>query len=479
MSERNIFFLTSYNKELFDDYTIVINEKNQSEYRHFEVGDIIIYVNELKLKENSEINIYIEDKKKNKNEYLLKPNLKDDETIYFLFNYDLNIVDKKIKVLNLDSIFFWKNDEKYLNKFSSNNLKFSIFYRYLFNKEKEIEKNKNLYFNLIETFLQIKEKNNDKFQFLENEDDYLPIDIIISILIIYAELDEKNSQKYKNLSELFSKIKSFSKRIKSHMEVKIIQIKENEDFYINGITKCLNKLLNYFDGENKNIILEIITIYFIKYRDKNLDILLSQDYKTMFINLFKNELLYLDEGYMDDEIIQKITNHLPIIQDIMKLININSPDYVSYFKKINDNFGRIFDLIIQFQSLNKILQIDPKIVSQEDDINKLFEIHEELLEKQENKGKFFISFVKIFEQYYDHYSQYENIIKLSELLSIVIRENEKFPSWKKIINLKSNIIKKIRDLLKVQIESKDINGKDIIYVLTKLKKEFKENALFN
>ena len=162
--------------------------------------------------------------------------------------------------------------------------------------------------------------------------------------------------------------------------------------------------------------MEIITIYFIKYRDKNLDILLSQDYKTMFINLFKNELLYLDERYMDDEIIQKITNHLPIIQDIMKLININSPDYVSYFKKINDNFGRIFDLIIQFQSLNKILQIDPKIVSQEDDINKLFEIHEELLEKQENKGKFFISFVKIFEQYYDHYSQYENIIKLSELL---------------------------------------------------------------
>ena len=72
-----------------------------------------------------------------------------------------------------------------------------------------------------------------------------------------------------------------------------IPIQNYEKIYLKGITYSLNNLLSMKDS-NKNIILEIIMIYLIKFKNKDIDKILQENYINMLISLFhQNNLIYL------------------------------------------------------------------------------------------------------------------------------------------------------------------------------------------
>ena len=48
----------------------------------------------------------------------------------------------------------------------------------------------------------------------------------------------------------------------------------------------------------------------------------------MFLDMFKEELIFLDNQYIDDEIFQKILNKVPEIENIIPILN-KSENYVS------------------------------------------------------------------------------------------------------------------------------------------------------
>ena len=120
-----------------------------------------------------------------------------------------------------------------------------------------------------------------------------------------------------------------------------------------------------FKKEDKYLILEIITIFFIKYNDKDLDILLSIDFREMFINIFKKQLIFLDEKYIDDDVCQKIIKHIPEIENIKTILK-KCENLVSFIKRINDSFDEIYKAIsalgkLKEYSKSKILK-DLKLV---------------------------------------------------------------------------------------------------------------------
>ena len=198
----------------------------------------------------------------------------------------------------------------------------------------------------------------------------------------------------------------------------------------------------------------------------------------MFIVIFQDELFFLDEKYIDDELSQKIIQHIPNIKNIVHILN-KSEDYVSYIKKINDNFEDIFKAISPLKSLKGIFKADSFLVSQKDDIKEFVKIHAELINKQEAKRKFFISFFKMFKQYYSLYSEYNNLDGLCELLTMLLLESNKFQKRENVSKLKTDTIIKIRDLLKQKIDYKEISGKDIIKVLIKIKDVFNDEYIFD
>ena len=251
MAETNVFFLTSYLKKMLIDYKIFIQGKNQKEFYFMEKGEYIIFINEINLPLNKEkrIEIIIENEEDEKNIYNIKNNF-GNNTI-FLFNYELDKLETELNFIKINYIFFWTNDEKYINENFSAHEKFSFFYRYLLSSRDDIGKYKLIYYELINAYLK------------EIKDDKIPIDIGISILIIFQEL------KY------FDEYLSLIKKIDKKSEYDFINLKEHENIFLKEIINCLQKLL-LFNNKDKYLILEIITIYFIKYKEKDIEMILLE-----------------------------------------------------------------------------------------------------------------------------------------------------------------------------------------------------------
>ena len=454
MADTIVFFSTSYHEKMLEEYKIFIQDKQQEDYFSFKKGDYVIFINELKLSsdKNKEIKIKITDKNNLENIYKIKSNY--DKDIIFLLDYDLEEISKAFKYININSLIIWRNDRKYINENFSFHENFSFFFSYLLKEKEDIAKYKKIYKELIRTYLEkIKDEN-------------IPIDIAISILIIYQEL--------KDLDEYLSIIK----RIEKNSECGIIKIKVYKDFYLKEICNCLRKLLE-FKKEDKYLILEIITIFFIKYNDKNLDILLSIDFKEMFINIFKKQLIFLDEKYIDDDVSQRIIKHIPEIENIKTILK-KCENLISFLKRINDSFDDIFKAISTFGKLKRVFKIkDFKgfKVSQNDDISACVKIHEELIQKLENKEKNFIRFSPIFEEYFTLYSKYNNLDGLCELLIMLLLEEKKLLNINN--NLKDNIVLKIKSILKQRIENNEISSKNIVKVLLRLKDVFNDEYYFD
>ena len=459
MAETTIYFLTSYVKDFFKEYNIFIDGIAQNKSFHSEIGENIIFVNSIKILEEknegkTKNKIILENKERKKNRYYIKRNKKNKSRI-FLFDYNLEADLKEIRFINWKFIKILAGEEEYLNENYTTNEKFSFFYAYLLENGEinDRKKPKNLYYDLVQTFLEEIDEGNS-----------IPIDIGISVLIIYYEFVD------------LMKFCKIIKNIDKNSEVDIIKIKKYRDFYLDGINKCLNNLSKIQNNE-RNLILEIITIYFIKYQEKNIDILLNT-YKQIFIDLFKAEKLYfLDENFIDEEIFAKIVTHILSEQNILKILN-TSENYVSYIKKIIANFDKIYNSIKKLKSLEGIFQIGHDI-SQNDNIEEFVKYHQILMEKQEKKKRYFISALPVIKKYYTLYLEYNNLEGLGELLTMLLLESKKLPKFKKITNLKCEIIPKIRDILKQKIEDKEIIGKDIIKILLKLKEVFNDENIFD
>ena len=76
MSDRIVFFSTSYHEKMLEEYKIFIQDKKQEDYFSFKKGDYVIFINELKLSsdKNKEIKIKITDKNNLENIYKIESN---------------------------------------------------------------------------------------------------------------------------------------------------------------------------------------------------------------------------------------------------------------------------------------------------------------------------------------------------------------------------------------------------------------------
>ena len=471
MSEIYIIFLTSYDQSMLDQYKIRINNQEQNEFyliekertKFYSIVNQKIFVNVIKLSKddiNNGIIIDIEYDQTTTNSYKMNiDNLENGKNIYFLFDYELQCLKKEMLYINWKSFLFWHNQNKYINEEFSFADKFSFFFYYLLQKYDDVfnQENNKFYTELVDTF---------RKDYIFKDTLHIDIDIVISILIIY-------NQRFQDFIGVIHKKKFI------YNYNKLINIKNFNNIYLIGIKKCLEKL----KSENNNFltkILEIIMIYFIQYRDKDLSIILSQDYKGMFLSIFKQEKLYYlteSESLLDKDIFNKIIENILDVNSIEKFLKLNSNDNVEYLNKINDNFDVIFSVVEKLESLKEIFLIDFK-VSQGDDLKQFANSHNELLTKQKNKKKFFLSFIKIIQEYYGLFVKYENLTNFCELLTMVEFEEELFPKFQKIKDLKRDIASKIRDLLKKKMKNSQIQSKEIINVLVKLKNVFKDENIF-
>ena len=254
--EKIYYFLSSYPEEMMQKYSFTINGQEQDKSFKIKKGTDLIFINKIHLQKINNEQIVIQIKYKEKtNKYRMKLKLKKEEeqkSNIFLFNYELELISKQeIFFINWKTLFFMFNEQKYINIYLSNNEKFLYFFSYFFNKES------NLCYELIQAFL--REIGSQK----------IPIDIGISILVIYQELNKLGSYL------------SIINRINKNSENGII----DEKIFLNGIKNCLAKLstIKNININDKNKILEIIVIYFIKYNKKDISILLSEDYKNLFL----------------------------------------------------------------------------------------------------------------------------------------------------------------------------------------------------
>ena len=283
----------------------------------------------------------------------------------------------------------------------------------------------------------------------------------------------------------FKKFEEFNKIINgksfSYNYNNFININNYNGIYLEGIKNCLNELIKWkSDDKNikniKNRILEIIMIYFIKYRNKDLKLILSDKYKNIFISIFQNEKLnYLNKDILDNTITDKIFQNIDEINVIESIIKTSSADYVSFFKKIDDNFDKISK---ELKNLKGIFKINFK-VSQEDDIKRFAKLHNDLLKKKKEKGKFFISFTKIIEQYIALYDKNEDLTYFCELITMILFEESLFPKIEQIKMMKEKVSIKIRNLLEKKINSGNIRSDEVIQVLVKIKNIFYDENIFH
>jgi len=172
--------------------------------------------------------------------------------------------------------------------------------------------------------------------------------------------------------------------------------------YINQIKNCLEKIKNKKPlSKNKNLILEIIIIYFVKFNKGQLEFLFSSDdYKKMIKELLQFEYCIFLGEILDKESIQIFINHSLDLGNVINILNINN-NYIDYLTNIDNNFEKIYSLITSFTSIKELYKqftIDYK-VSQLDDLNRIEELHKSIFKKQNQKNKYIINFIKIFENY--------------------------------------------------------------------------------
>ena len=434
MDEIIIFFLTSCPKDELKLFSILINGKKTSQYILDKKENFNILLNEMKLSnpEEKEIEIDYDLKYKNqKSSYIFKLKKEKSKYIYFIFNIKAETKNKDN--IQTDSLFFIPKKENFIEDNLSKYEKFSYFYKYLLETKKNLfeSESKKFYVELSLSFLKEIDYSND----------LVPFDIIISILITYSQT-----------LEVFLKI---TKDIKINLEDNNnIPIQNYEKIYLKGISYSLNNLLSMKDS-NKNIILEIIMIYLIKFKNKDIDIILQENYINMLISLFhQNNLIYLKEEIIDEEMTQKIIQHIPQIENILGTYKALSKNYISYLDIINNNFDNLYKVIDKLKSLKgSLFEVDLE-VSQQDDINKFSKLHQTMLERQKKRGKYFISFLPIIKKYYKLYKNYNNLNGLSELLDMLNLEINLFPTISKILKLKNEILIITKDLIKEKIKKK-------------------------
>ena len=418
MSEINIFFLTSFPEDKLNLFSILVNKKKPSAHFLGKKEKFNIFLNELKLsntkgEEEEEIKFEYELKHENqKSTYEYKLKKEKNRDIYFIFK--MKYEEKSKNNFNPGLSVFLLENENFINDNLSKYEKFSYFYKYLLETKENFfgEESKKFYDQLIFSFL------NEI-----NSKDFVPIDIMISILVIY----------YQNLDYFLDIIKAIKINLEDNSNY--IPIQSYEEIYSKGIIYSLNYLLNITDS-NKYIILELIIIYFIQFKNKDIDILLQKEYIHLLISLFQqNKFNLLKEEIIDEEMTQKIIQHIPQIENILGAFNKLSNNYISYLDLINNNFDNIYKAIKEHKQLKGILKVEFE-VSQKDDINEFSKLHQIILEKQQKKGRYIISFLSIIKKYYGLYKKHENLSGLSELTEIINLEIKLFPNIRKIADLK-------------------------------------------
>ena len=467
---KTIFFITSYEEEMINKYQIKINEKEQNDYKSIKQeinkGNYVVFINEVEgiLNENKKIEISIKIKeindkydKQKVNKYLIviEPN---ENSCMFLFNYNLKIIEENIN--NIKSYFrhyfyyFYDKDRAYLiNEKISKNQKFYFFYNYLLDNKSYNTETKAYYIELSKNFLDEIEKDKEKEE--------INIDTLLCIL---APLHEINFSLKLNFKDL--KIK---------FDFKNTNFIDKKDLFLTDFLLSLKKLNNK-ELKNKNEILELIMIYFIKFNINEIHFLFDEkENKEMIYNIFKLEkTTFLTEEILDETIIGIFINNCPKLEDILSILK-KSNGYISYLETIKDNFEIIYKAITPLKSLKGLFNIDYN-ASLEDDSVKLLEIHNSIFDKQAKKNKYFINFIPIIDKYYDLYIKYSNLEGLCSLEKMTFEELKKFSSIKKIKDTNKKIISTIKELLKNKINSKNINGQDAIKILSKLRHHFNDET---
>ena len=466
--QKAIFFITSYEDSMINKYIININNKDQKKYykikKEYNGKQYSIFINEIdissKLNENIEIPIEIIKSKSNSSKEINKYSLeiKDNQEQYtFLFNYSLKAIkeDFVFELYWIKSVLPWHNPEIFINVDILNYKKFNYFFYFLLSCKDDIDNYKNYYIRLSRSYIEEIENN--------KEQESINIEIIISILIS-SLYDEKKFS-------IFYHLKLKDKKIDYLNNINLISSFKEQ--YCSMIIKIMEILKENEDKE----IFEIIIIYFIKFDRENLNIMFEDDCKKKILfNIFKQEKLnFISDEILDDKIKEIFINHSPNIESILSILKKNE-NYISYLKTIENNFDKIYDAIAPLKSLKGLFDINFK-VSLEDDYNELIKLHNNILEKEKQKNKYIINFIPIIKKYFQLYTQnYHNLKGLCSLEIMTYEELNIFKNISKIKEIYKKIIEKIKELLIENIKKNNLKGIDAIYIISKLKHHFKDEA---
>ena len=388
--------------------------------------------------------------------------IKNDIT--FLFNYSFYYKKPGLntETLKMQNFFDLASKLKHWLEEISISEKFLYYFEYLLKCKVDLDKEIKYYSSLINDFIVEKNNNNAKIN----------IEIIICMLI--ASYYEKNFESIINLN--------LNKKI---IDIKNIRdnylIKQYSGIYLKQINKCLDKIKeNGIENKNKNIILEIIIVYFIIFNKENIDILFSDNYKNLISDFFKNnEKTIILGDILDEDTTQIFIKNISGLDNIINVLK-QSKNYIDYLEKINNNFETISK---EIRSVKSIKDVFKKFrvefeVSQLDNIEKFVEIHNSLFEKQKKINTFIIDFKKIFEQYFFLFNRYKNLSFICTLEKMVYDEIKTFPNAKILKDVEKKYIEKILSLLFDDDRKKlnDFSEADLIEILSKLKHHFSDGT---
>ena len=265
-----------------------LNDKNQDQFFCCEenIDEKTVYINKLELDidnfKNKTNEISIERKNDYKSKYTIEfGQIENDITFIFDYNIIRNYIsvfeDQVNKIIKYPINKSINCFEKYYSKGKFTNAKkFLFFFDYLlkqnnnefignnennFNNE-FIKNNKNIFLSLIRDFIKL------------NDTKCLSIEVIITIFITSFYQDNFNS--FKQL-----KLKINKKNIDFENKCTIKLISSYSEIYLQTMCKCLDKLKKV-KQENSDL-LEIIIIYFIKFKRENINILFNDNNKEMIL----------------------------------------------------------------------------------------------------------------------------------------------------------------------------------------------------
>ena len=483
-NNKKIFFMTIYKPNELNSSTISLNNKNQNLFYLYKenIKGYSLYIDEIDINTyEKEINIdfIIEENKKNlknenndSNDSLVKENKniskyksviqlgQIENDITFIFEYDIKKEESNLFVKFKD--FLNIINEKLFNVKFTNSEKFLFYFDYLLRTKNNISENISFYLSLINDFIKL----NDYF--------FLPIEIIISIFIVsYYEDTSFNS---------FLKLQLDKNNIYFENISYINLISSYNNLYLAEIHKCLEKLKTSQIKE-KDDLLEIIIIYFIKFNRDHMNILFNDEKtKNMVIDIFKREsTTFIQEDILDKEIIQKLINNSRNIEDIINVLK-NCNNYITYLENIHNNLDKIYEAINSSEALIDLKEDIKKFtigcdISQLDDIDKFVELHNSIFKKQKEKRKFFIFFNKIIEKYFNLYKKYNNLSGICSLEIMINEEIRNFPNMESLKKLDKKLINEIKRIFFEKLEKRSIlNNEEIISTLFKLNHHYNDKT---